>query len=1267
MRNNILLLILSLFSITVSGQKVFNNNGGDSLFSNAANWAGGSVPSSTDKIKIQTVKGVLILDNDYTVKQVIAARKGIVIKSSRTFNVNLTASGNANYILNSNELGFSDKNDPDISVNIGDRLVFDATSSTLGTHPFAIVSGLSNSGGYDASKLISGIPNNGTKGDSIIWDLSNTAAGTYYYICINHPGMKGTITVSSQKTLTITGNGNVGQPVQANGDDSSVDFQLPVIINTSDTQAKGFSTNGARSKIFFNSSLTNNTATLTLSNPNKKANTAHHINGKFISNKWLNINAHTNVTFGDNSDFTGHSSALRFTGNDGNGKLTVSSNKNKFKTSGSKIIVTTGGHMTISSEDILKSTLQIDSKKTLNLTINSNQSNAGLITMTDSAKINLSIDPSVTSIAFSDNSASDWGNGKITVTGFVDNVLRFGNNSNGLTATQISQIDVAGTTLEISSTGSIKSETPPDVSVSTFTNGGGDKLWSNPLNWNNGIPNVSTAKVTLKDSLILDKDVSIAQIKIPNDGKDVAVTTSNNSKLTLTGSAVTQPVQNNAKDKNLTFDLSVDLISSDIETIQISGGGTASINFGQNSQLSLAGPTKFVGKLNRSFTLNGKLIGSGAFQVGDDTNITFGPSSDNLGYAGEFKYLGANAQIIANTTDDGTFISNGILITPGDANNPKLVLNGKNIFKGDINITDKDFSLLVNANQSSIGLLTLGSGNLNLNLDASVSQVAFAENSSSIWGSGKVVISGFKDNVISFGTSANGLTNEQLNKINIGGTEVIINSSGEIAGKVISQSTFTNAGGDKLWSNSSNWSNGIPNVLTAKVTLNDSLIIDRNVEIAQIKLSGGFGSSHISSLGDSTLTLNGSGVGAVIQNNGSGVDLRFELDVKIRSNDSIESIQVNGGGTSRIIFRNGSSLDSDRLISINAVGDKYVMINDSLKSSGLYGGGITIMPGSKLVFGENATNKGYMTYFTLLGNTELISRIPEEDFFVKSDFFIKSLDKNNKALPNVVTVENGYTMRGGFKVDSVDLILNLKASQHMEYIELTSANLILNFDSAAEFPAVTFPHDGLISSNNNNRFIINGFKEKVFRFGTDSTGLSSEKLALIMADSSSVGIDGQGYLYIIMDSDGDGVIDSEDICPNTPDGELVDSVGCSISQKDSDGDGVNDNLDTCPNTPSGAIVDSSGCEIPLSIESVKHITRIYPIPADNTLTIELKENIKVDDIYLVGMDGSLQKSLPFIKIRKKVDVNVSGIDTGLYILSIITEKDILKVKVIIER
>ena len=52
-----------------------------------------------------------------------------------------------------------------------------------------------------------------------------------------------------------------------------------------------------------------------------------------------------------------------------------------------------------------------------------------------------------------------------------------------------------------------------------------------------------------------------------------------------------------------------------------------------------------------------------------------------------------------------------------------------------------------------------------------------------------------------------------------------------------------------------------------------------------------------------------------------------------------------------------------------------------------------------------------------------------------------------------------------------------------------------------------------------------------------------------------------------VDSDGDGVNDDIDRCPNTPLGATVDANGCEI---DSDGDGVVDSKDQCPNTRPGA-------------------------------------------------------------------------------------------------
>jgi OOP family OmpA-OmpF porin len=67
-----------------------------------------------------------------------------------------------------------------------------------------------------------------------------------------------------------------------------------------------------------------------------------------------------------------------------------------------------------------------------------------------------------------------------------------------------------------------------------------------------------------------------------------------------------------------------------------------------------------------------------------------------------------------------------------------------------------------------------------------------------------------------------------------------------------------------------------------------------------------------------------------------------------------------------------------------------------------------------------------------------------------------------------------------------------------------------------------------------------------------------------------------------MDSDGDGVMDRKDKCPNTPKGTKVDADGCPIKVAapvdiDSDGDGVLDKNDKCPNTPKGAKVNAVGC------------------------------------------------------------------------------------------
>lgn len=85
----------------------------------------------------------------------------------------------------------------------------------------------------------------------------------------------------------------------------------------------------------------------------------------------------------------------------------------------------------------------------------------------------------------------------------------------------------------------------------------------------------------------------------------------------------------------------------------------------------------------------------------------------------------------------------------------------------------------------------------------------------------------------------------------------------------------------------------------------------------------------------------------------------------------------------------------------------------------------------------------------------------------------------------------------------------------------------------------------------------------------EATDLSSDKGALERFVKE--------VFYLVeapLDSDGDGVVDDADKCPNTPRGMEVDAQGCPL---DSDADGVINYADKCPSTPPGVAVDSSGC------------------------------------------------------------------------------------------
>ncbi|PKH09300.1 OmpA family protein [Moritella sp. Urea-trap-13] len=75
-------------------------------------------------------------------------------------------------------------------------------------------------------------------------------------------------------------------------------------------------------------------------------------------------------------------------------------------------------------------------------------------------------------------------------------------------------------------------------------------------------------------------------------------------------------------------------------------------------------------------------------------------------------------------------------------------------------------------------------------------------------------------------------------------------------------------------------------------------------------------------------------------------------------------------------------------------------------------------------------------------------------------------------------------------------------------------------------------------------------------------------------------------IVVLLDGDGDSVLDEHDQCPNTPDGVYVDEMGCAF---DRDGDGVPDYLDQCPDSPSLDNLDENGCAIVVAMEQPESI------------------------------------------------------------------------------
>jgi len=108
-----------------------------------------------------------------------------------------------------------------------------------------------------------------------------------------------------------------------------------------------------------------------------------------------------------------------------------------------------------------------------------------------------------------------------------------------------------------------------------------------------------------------------------------------------------------------------------------------------------------------------------------------------------------------------------------------------------------------------------------------------------------------------------------------------------------------------------------------------------------------------------------------------------------------------------------------------------------------------------------------------------------------------------------------------------------------------------------------------------------------------------------------------------IDSDKDGVIDYKDECPKTPLGVKVNEKGCAL---DSDGDGVVDYKDICPDTPNGVNVDSNGCALSKTLDLTFKVNSDKILQDSYPKILEFSSFMKNNPAYNVEIIGHTDSS-----------------------------------------
>ena len=88
---------------------------------------------------------------------------------------------------------------------------------------------------------------------------------------------------------------------------------------------------------------------------------------------------------------------------------------------------------------------------------------------------------------------------------------------------------------------------------------------------------------------------------------------------------------------------------------------------------------------------------------------------------------------------------------------------------------------------------------------------------------------------------------------------------------------------------------------------------------------------------------------------------------------------------------------------------------------------------------------------------------------------------------------------------------------------------------------------------------------------------------------------------------------------------------------------------------------------PLNIEKTSFVDEVYPNPTDSKIKINLKQGVNIKDLYFIDLNGKKLVPKEYLRNKNTLEINVSNLVIGIYILQVESDREINKVKIIVER